>query len=101
MRIKIITLRFTASLLILPFVLLSPGTQNIRTAAAANPSVWSLVWQDEFNGANGSPIDPTKWTAELGGWGWGNNELEYYTVARHENARVEKGKLVIEARKEL
>lgn len=37
---------------------------------------WKLVWQDEFNG---SAIDQTKWRYELGGGGWGNNELETYT----------------------
>lgn len=36
---------------------------------------------------------------ETGGGGWGNNELEYYT-ARTQNARQEKGNLVIEALKE-
>jgi beta-glucanase (GH16 family) len=99
MRCKTTIHRFTSSLLILAFVLLSPGTQNIGTAAAANPSVWSLVWQDEFNGANGSPIDPTKWTAEVGGWGWGNNELEYYT-SRIDNAFHNNGSLTIKAIKE-
>jgi beta-glucanase (GH16 family)/regulation of enolase protein 1 (concanavalin A-like superfamily) len=41
------------------------------------PSV--LVWSDEFNGAVGSAPDQTKWTYDLGGGGWGNNELEVYT----------------------
>jgi len=41
---------------------------------------WSLVWSDEFNGPTGSSVDATKWTAEVGGGGWGNNELEYYTT---------------------
>jgi beta-glucanase (GH16 family) len=41
------------------------------------PSV--LVWSDEFNGPVGSGPDPTKWTYDLGGGGWGNNELEVYT----------------------
>ena len=30
----------------------------------------------------------------------GNNEKQYYTENRRENARVENGKLIIEARKE-
>ena len=34
-----------------------------------------------------------------GGHGWGNSELQYYTKNRKENARVEDGKLIIEARK--
>ncbi|UFH51844.1 glycoside hydrolase family 16 protein [Spirosoma sp. KNUC1025] len=58
-----------------------------------------LVWADEFDKA-GLP-DSTKWMYEVGGHGWGNNEQEFYTDRRPENARVENGKLVIEARKEV
>ncbi|MHC5183185.1 MAG: carbohydrate-binding protein [Planctomycetota bacterium] len=59
---------------------------------------YTLVWSDEFNG---SSIDTTKWNFEIGNgeWGWGNNELQYYT-GRTENARTENGNLVIEARAE-
>ena len=57
-----------------------------------------LVWSDEFDGS-GLP-DPSKWDYETGGHGWGNNELQFYTKARAENARVENGNLVITARKE-
>lgn len=59
---------------------------------------WKLVWSDEFNGS-GLP-DTSKWTYDIGNWGWGNNELEYYTVNRLENARQEDGNLIIEARKD-
>jgi beta-glucanase (GH16 family) len=59
---------------------------------------WQLVWSDEFN-YTGLP-DPAKWNYDSGGGGWGNNELEFYTVRRPENARVENGHLIIEARKE-
>jgi len=57
-----------------------------------------LVWSEEFN-YSGLP-DTSKWSYDVGGHGWGNNELEYYTRNRRENARVESGNLVIEARKE-
>ena len=61
-----------------------------------------LVWADEFNTA-GMP-DTAKWGYDLGrgcpqNCGWGNNELQYYT-AKKENARVDSGKLILEARKE-
>jgi beta-glucanase (GH16 family) len=59
---------------------------------------YELVWSDEFN-YSGLP-DSTKWNYEVGGNGWGNNELEYYTKKRSENARVENGNLIIEAKKE-
>jgi len=62
------------------------------------PATPKLVWSDEFEKA-GLP-DPTKWAYDIGGNGWGNNELQYYTDKRMENARIENGKLVIEARKE-
>jgi beta-glucanase (GH16 family) len=62
-------------------------------------SGWTLVWNDEFSMPDGSSPDPTKWTYDLGGKGWGNHELESYTN-RPGNARIEKGNLVITAQKE-
>lgn len=68
-------------------------------AKGRDASGWHLLWSDEFKQANGSAPNPSKWSHEIGGNGWGNNEWEYYT-ARTNNARIENGKLVIEARKE-
>ncbi|HEY2964537.1 MAG TPA: glycoside hydrolase family 16 protein [Pyrinomonadaceae bacterium] len=59
---------------------------------------WRLVWADEFD-YTGLP-DAKKWDYDVGGHGWGNKELQFYTARREENARVEKGHLIIEARKE-
>ena len=70
---------------------------NAEPAAATQD--WKLVWSDEFNQAEGSAPDASKWSYEMGGNGWGNNELEYYTD-RTNNVRIEDGKLVIEARAE-
>jgi len=66
--------------------------------AQAAPGGWSLVWHDEFDGT-GLP-DSTKWSYDVGGKGWGNHELQFYTDARRENARQEDGRLVIAARRE-
>ena len=62
-----------------------------------------IVWADEFN-YRGLP-DSTKWSYDSGNGcpsncGWGNNELQFYTSKRAENARAENGNLIIEARKE-
>lgn len=57
---------------------------------------WELVWSDEFDG---DTINRANWNFDIGGWGWGNGEAQYYTD-RPENARVENGLLVIEARQE-
>src|SRR6187401_247939 len=55
----------------------------------------NLVWSDEFD-TNGKP-DTTKWNYDIGDGGWGNNELQFYTNTQ-ENAHVENGLLIIEAR---
>lgn len=57
----------------------------------------TLYWYDEFN-TEGVP-DPTKWGYDLGGGGWGNSELQYYTN-RSVNATVAQGVLKIKAIKE-
>lgn len=60
---------------------------------------WQLTWSDEFNVADGSTPDPSKWTLETGGNGWGNEEWEYYT-ARPRNAHIQDGRLLITALQE-
>ena len=59
---------------------------------------YQLVWSDEFN-YTGLP-DSQKWSYDVGAGGWGNNELQYYTENRAENAYVEYGQLCITARHE-
>lgn len=63
------------------------------------PSSWTLVWSDEFDGVDGSRPDPSRWVYDLGGGGWGNEELQTYT-SRPENAVIREGALVITARRE-
>jgi hypothetical protein len=66
------------------------------TPAPAGSADWTLTWSDEFSGPNGSAVDRSKWVPEIGGKGWGNHELEYYTD-RSLNASVHDGNLVITA----
>lgn len=74
----------------------APGMGAQAVPRGAERPGWKLVWWDEFEG-EGAP-DPKKWSYEEGFVR--NHELQYYTVDRRENARVEKGMLVIEGRKE-
>jgi len=60
---------------------------------------WRLIWSDDFNAPDGTPVDSSKWASETGGNGWGNDELEYYTT-RPQNAIQEGGNLVIRALEE-
>jgi beta-glucanase (GH16 family) len=61
-------------------------------------ATYTLVWSDEFD-YTGLP-DPVNWNYDVGGWGWGNNELQYYREADLDNTRVESGNLIIELREE-
>ncbi len=67
-------------------------------STAMPPEGWTLVWSDEFE-TDGLP-NPEKWAYDVGGDGWGNKELQYYTQEQAKNARVENGHLIIEAHKE-
>ncbi len=60
----------------------------------------TLLWNDEFEGPAGQAPDPSKWSFDVGGSGWGNQELEYST-ARPENVALDgAGHLAITARAE-
>ena len=78
---------------------LGPFLPACPTAYASKLTSWTLVWSDEFDGPNGSAVDSNKWSFDIGGNGWGNNELETYTN-RIANAHLEGGMLVIKALKE-
>jgi len=69
---------------------------SIISVPTAFANEWKLVFSDEFN-YTGLP-DANKWNYEVGFIR--NRELQYYTKARKENARVENGTLIIESRKE-
>ncbi|MGF2412564.1 glycoside hydrolase family 16 protein [Ferruginibacter sp.] len=78
--------------------------QLVVYGSNAQSTFTKLIWSDEFN-KPGLP-DTLKWSYDKGrgcpdNCGWGNNELQFYTHNRKENARVKKGHLIIEARKEV
>lgn len=76
-----------SALCVLLFASVGPATAQERV----------LVWSDEFDGPAKSSPNSTKWSFEIGGGGWGNNELEYYT-SRFQNAVIDgEGRLAISA----
>jgi hypothetical protein len=86
-------------------LLLSCGSGQRQASYAASealtlPQGYSLAWSDEFDG-EGLP-DPAKWAfdTEYNAAGWHNDEKQYYSDRRLENARVAGGRLIIEARAE-
>jgi beta-glucanase (GH16 family) len=77
----------------------TPAPAPTDSGQPAPGGSWRLTWSDEFDGPDGSGPNPTRWVFDLGGGGWGNNELQTYTD-RRDNAVIRGGQLVITARRE-
>ena len=71
-----------------------------KKAETSPPEDYELVWSDEFN-TDGLP-DPAKWNYDTyrNKDGWWNEEEQYYSDSRRQNARIKDGHLIIEARKD-
>ena len=92
------TIMKTVNVALVVLLICLGSLQQPEKSADQKRGPWRLVWSDEFN-YKGLP-DEKKWDYDVGGHGWGNKELQFYTARRKENARVEDGHLIIEARKE-
>ena len=67
------------------------GGEN--TSPTSYPGM-ALAWSDEFEGTS---LKSQLWNHDIGGWGWGNNESQYY---RPDNTSIQEGHLVITAKEE-
>jgi beta-glucanase (GH16 family) len=86
----------TITLAVGPFGTSCASSDNI----VSPPDRWVLTMSDEFDGAENTPPDPTMWTYDVGGDGWGNGQLEFNTD-RVENVSLDgQGHLRIVAREE-
>jgi beta-glucanase (GH16 family) len=63
------------------------------------PPGYCLAWAEEFDGPAGAPASPRTWQPEVGGHGWGNQELQYYTDGTANAALDGAGNLAITARR--
>ena len=98
------TLTFVMIALIIIQISACAGQQKdkpVHTEGEPQDKGWTFettpVWADEFD-KTGQP-DTTKWGYDLGGSGWGNNELQYYTN-KAANASAANGILTITVKKE-
>jgi beta-glucanase (GH16 family) len=69
------------------------------TPRPAEAAIGPLVFSDEFSGPAGTAPDSAKWRHDIGGSGWGNNELQYYTNRTDNVALNGAGQLAITARR--
>ncbi len=73
------------------------ASDGVGPQPTPQPGAWVLSWSDEFD--SGSRPDESRWVYDIGGGGWGNQELQTYTN-RPDNAGLRDGLLVITARAE-
>jgi beta-glucanase (GH16 family) len=83
-----------SSRVFIPFTVLLLAQSGASLEPARVYPGYALVWADEFNGADARP-DPANWAFERGFVR--NQELQWY---QPDNARVERGLLTIEGRRE-
>lgn len=89
---KIMKQKFNNSAVILAAVIIF-----CHTIVAAQVGRGKYLFRDEFNKPANSPVDSLKWKAEIGGGGWGNEELQYYTNDIENAYHDGRGNLVIKA----
>ena len=79
----------------LTFVIASAPSQSASAATTKK-----LLWSQEFNGTKRVGVDKRYFTHDLGnGFGWGNNEKQYYTSSASNILTDGKGNLVITAKR--
>lgn len=81
-------------------MLIASAVLLVNFTNKAKAQNWTLVWADEFDGITNAPPDSTKWGFDIGGGGWGNNELETYTNRTQNVFQDGEGNLVIKVLKE-
>ncbi|MCL3859512.1 carbohydrate binding domain-containing protein [Actinotalea sp. K2] len=78
-----------------------PVTVSLRDDAAPDPGPagWtSTVYLDDFDAPAGTPVNPDSWSNETGGWGWGNQESQFYTPGSQNVWQDGEGNLEIQLR---
>ena len=79
--------------------LVAMAASGARSTADPDDASWQPTWSDEFDQADGSAPSTARWVYDVGGNGWGNNELQSYTD-RRDNSFIRGGALVIKAVRE-
>jgi len=88
--------RFACILLLITGFTLGCETSQVQELPERN---WELTWSDEFEGEAKELPNPQNWTFDLGGGGFGNQELQTYTKDTSNVALDGEGNLVITARR--
>ena len=73
---------------------------TVIMSTISSAAIWTITFEDDFEGQAGDAPCLSRWGRDLGGGGFGNNELESYTDGSANSFLDGEGNLVIEARRE-
>ncbi|MCX6496261.1 MAG: glycoside hydrolase family 16 protein, partial [Rhodoluna sp.] len=97
---KTIRRRFIAASIALVSITLGSVSAQATAPSVTKPVKERLLWAQYFSEKAGSPVDKRYWTHDIGdGYGWGNNEKQYYTNKKQNISTNGTGHLVITALK--
>lgn len=97
---KTIRRRFIAASIALVSITLGSVSAQANAPTVTKPAKEKLLWAQYFSEKAGTGVDRRYWTHDIGdGYGWGNNEKQYYTNKKQNISTNGKGQLVITALK--
>lgn len=97
---KTFRIRFAVATLTLASLAIGSVGAQATAPTATKPVKEKLLWSQSFNEKAGTKVDPRYWEYDIGdGYGWGNNEKQYYTNKAANISTNGQGHLVITARK--
>lgn len=97
---KTIRRRFIAASIALVSITLGSVSAQATAPTVTKPAKEKLLWAQYFSEKAGTGVDRRYWTHDIGdGYGWGNNEKQYYTNKKQNISTNGKGQLVITALK--
>lgn len=95
---KTVRRRFIAASIALVSLTLGSVSAQATAPTVTKPAKERLLWAQYFSEKAGSRVDKRYWTHDIGdGYGWGNNEKQYYTNKPANISTNGQGHLVITA----
>jgi beta-glucanase (GH16 family) len=91
-------IRFAAASIAVLSLSLGSVSAQATAPTVTKPAKEKLLWAQWFSEKSRTPVNSKFWSYDIGhGYGWGNNEKQYYTNKRDNISTNGKGQLVIKA----
>jgi beta-glucanase (GH16 family) len=72
--------------------------RTVQIGVPHTPPGWTLTFEEDFDGPVGAAPDQLRWLHDVGGVGWGDKQLQYYTDSTENSYLDGSGNMAITAR---